>query len=59
MEIARKDTYNRQRGNMPIAEVLPSLLPGQGYEARVWLAQHEKEGSPKSRTAETCDLVWG
>jgi hypothetical protein len=25
---------------MPVVEVFPSLMPGQGYEARVWLVPH-------------------
>jgi hypothetical protein len=26
---------------MPVAEVIPSLMPGQGYEVRAWLVQHK------------------
>ena len=48
MENSRIDAYKNQRGNMPVVEVLPSVLPGQGYEARVWLVQHAKTGSPKA-----------
>lgn len=25
---------------MPVVEVLPSLMPGRGYEARAWLVPH-------------------
>ncbi|MFO1208176.1 MAG: metallophosphoesterase [Amaricoccus sp.] len=39
MEKARAAEYGRLRGNMPVVEVLPSLMPGQGYEARAWLVQ--------------------
>jgi 3',5'-cyclic AMP phosphodiesterase CpdA len=36
----RTDEYARLRGNIPVVEVRPSLVPGQAYEARFWLAQH-------------------
>jgi len=39
-EQERDSTYQDLRLNMPVAEVLPSLLPGQAYEARAWLVQH-------------------
>lgn len=40
LEKKRKKEYNKLRFNMPVVEVLPSLIPGQGYEARVWLVRH-------------------
>lgn len=40
LENERKSLYEYLRFNMPVVEVLPSLLPGQGYEARVWLTPH-------------------
>ena len=40
LEVARSDQYRALRLNMPVAEVLPSLMPGQGSEARVWLVPH-------------------
>lgn len=46
METVRTGRYAQCRGNMPVVEVLPSLLPGQGYEVRAWLVQHNKPGSP-------------
>lgn len=39
-EQSRKQQYDELRLNMPVVEVLPSLMAGQGYEARVWLVQH-------------------
>jgi 3',5'-cyclic AMP phosphodiesterase CpdA len=32
--------YESLRFNMPVAEVMPSLMPGQAYEVRVWLEPH-------------------
>lgn len=40
LEIAREKEYNDLRFNMPVVEVLPSLMAGQKYEARAWLVQH-------------------
>jgi 3',5'-cyclic AMP phosphodiesterase CpdA len=40
LEKARHDHYQSLRLNMPVVEVLPSLMPGQGYEARAWLVPH-------------------
>jgi hypothetical protein len=44
-EQERKDRYNLQRLNMPVVEVMPSLIPGQAYEARAWLVQHRPEAA--------------
>ncbi|MEK7996648.1 MAG: metallophosphoesterase, partial [Planctomycetota bacterium] len=40
LEGARDAQYQAFRFNMPVVEVLPSLMPGQGYEARAWLVPH-------------------
>lgn len=40
LETAREAQYQALRLNMPVVEVLPSLMPGQGSEARVWLVRH-------------------
>ena len=40
LEEARDKKYQDLRMNMPVVEVFPSLLPGQGYEARAWLVRH-------------------
>jgi 3',5'-cyclic AMP phosphodiesterase CpdA len=40
LEESRDSEYKNLRFNMPVIEVFPSLLPGQGYEARVWLERH-------------------
>jgi predicted MPP superfamily phosphohydrolase len=37
----RISKYIGQRGMMPIAEVMPSLIPGQAYEVRAWIVEHK------------------
>jgi 3',5'-cyclic AMP phosphodiesterase CpdA len=39
-ETARKNEYARLRHNMPVVEVMVSLMSGQSYEARTWLVPH-------------------
>jgi hypothetical protein len=39
----RTAEYQRTRGNLPVVEVLPSLVPGQAYEARLWIVRHGAE----------------
>lgn len=51
LEIQRKSEYGRLRGNMPVAEVFPSLTPGQGYEVRAWLEPHRNNEPP-------VEVVW-
>jgi len=47
-EVERDAEYQKLRLNMLVVEVLPSLVPGQGYEARVWLQPHRNHReSPK------------
>ena len=41
-EKIRSDYYNHLRFNLPVVEILPSLLPDQAYEARVWLEPFKK-----------------
>src|SRR5205085_12192521 len=36
----RREEYIRLRGNMPVVETRPSLVPGQGYEVRFWITAH-------------------
>jgi hypothetical protein len=40
-EEKRKEAYANLRGNMPVVEVMPSLIPDQAYEARVWIVRHK------------------
>jgi 3',5'-cyclic AMP phosphodiesterase CpdA len=42
---ARSREYQRLRGNMPVAEVMPSLDPDQAYEVRLWIEPHRKDGT--------------
>lgn len=44
MDSARIAEYERTRGNLAVTEVMPSLIPGQAYEARLWVEHH---GDPK------------
>jgi predicted MPP superfamily phosphohydrolase len=47
LEKARDEQYEALRFNMPVVDVVPSLTPGQGFEARVWLERHRyHEESP-------------
>lgn len=39
-EERRKAEYARVSGHFPVAEVMQSLIPGQAYEARVWIVRH-------------------
>jgi 3',5'-cyclic AMP phosphodiesterase CpdA len=43
-EERRVEEYARLRGYMPVVEVMPSLEPGQAYEARLWLVRHRRPG---------------
>ena len=52
-EARRRLQYEAQRGNMAIAEVLPSLEPDQAYEARLWIVPHKR--SPED---EPTAVVW-
>lgn len=53
LESARNKQYQALRHNMPVVEVLPSLIPGQGYEARVWIVPHSKH-----HTEFPVNVVW-
>ena len=39
-EKIRREKYEKTRGNLPVVQVLPSLIPGQAYEAILWIVQH-------------------
>ncbi|AWH85218.1 hypothetical protein HYN59_08845 [Flavobacterium album] len=39
----RLKQYKNQKYHMPVIEVMPSLIPGQAYEARGWIVQHKPE----------------
>jgi predicted MPP superfamily phosphohydrolase len=41
-QVQRWKYYEALRFNMPVAEIQPSLMPGQAYEVRVWLEPHKK-----------------
>ncbi len=46
----RKAQYTALRGNMPVVEVMPSLVRGQAYEARCWIVPHKSAEAPKQVT---------
>lgn len=46
MNQIRISEYSRLRGNMPVVEVLPSLVKDQAYEARVWIVPHDPRDIP-------------
>lgn len=50
-EQKRVTEYARLRGNMPVVEVMPSLINNQAYEARVWLVPHQQRELPR-------EVVW-
>lgn len=39
----RIDQYAHQRFHMAVAEVMPSLIPGQAYEVRAWITAHRPD----------------
>ena len=50
-EVLRGGEYARARGNMPVVEVLPSLVDGQAYEARAWIVPHPSAAFPRELPA--------
>ncbi len=45
-ERERTGEYTRTRGNLPVVEVMPSLVPEQAYESRVWIVGHKRTELP-------------
>jgi 3',5'-cyclic AMP phosphodiesterase CpdA len=45
--------YQYLRGNMPVCEVMPSLLAGQHYEVRLWIEPHRQDPTRDMPTAVT------
>lgn len=39
----RPALYQKLRGQMPVVEVMPSLIRGQAYEAKVWIEIHKEK----------------
>lgn len=50
-EAHRKKKYQELRCNMPVVEVMPSLVPGQKYEARLWIVAHAGRKDVPTRVA--------
>jgi hypothetical protein len=47
--------YEKLRGQMPVVEVMPSLIPEQAYEARAWITPH---GKPLTSDKELIKVEW-
>jgi hypothetical protein len=41
-DVGRRRMYDITRGNLAVADVFPSLVEGQAYEARVWIVPHNR-----------------
>jgi 3',5'-cyclic AMP phosphodiesterase CpdA len=55
----RRDVYSASRLNMAVSEVIPSLIPGQAYEVRLWIVPHvDKCGKPKQGWVAPVRVVW-
>jgi 3',5'-cyclic AMP phosphodiesterase CpdA len=53
----RAEMYARTRGNLPVVQVRPSLIPNQAYEAIVWIVQHpDKPGRPGAESP--VEVIW-
>lgn len=55
IEKKRSEYYNKLRFNMPVVDILPSLLPNQAYEARVWLEPFNEHDRHKEFPAK---VIW-
>ncbi len=57
LEQERIGVYEQTRGNLPVVEVLPSLIPGQAYEAVLWIVGHPYE-EPKPEKDIPVEVTW-
>ncbi len=55
LESERIAKYERSRGNLPVVEVMPSLVAGQAYEVRAWIAHH---GKSEAETDLPTEVTW-
>ena len=53
---ARSEVYSKQNGYMATCEVMPSLVPGQVYEARAWIVIHGNKPQPTGKKLEK--VIW-
>jgi len=53
----RIELYVQTRGNLPTVQILPSLIPGQAYEAVLWIVPHPY-GVPKSKNDIPKEVTW-
>lgn len=42
----RSNEYTRLKQNFPMVEVLPGLVPNQGYEIKFWIMRHDSADRP-------------
>lgn len=54
----RSREYERTRGNLPVVEVIPSLVPGQAYEARAWIVHHDKDAGKRTDSDYPTEVTW-
>jgi 3',5'-cyclic AMP phosphodiesterase CpdA len=51
--------YEKLRGQIPVVEVMPSLIPKQAYEARAWIVSHPNPNDEKlSSDKELIKVEW-
>ena len=53
-EKKRLEVCTNLRGNMPVAEITPSMDSGQGYDARLWIEPHNRT----RKTDVPVEVVW-
>lgn len=58
MESKRVDEYNRLKSNMPVVDVRPSLVPGQGYEVKFWVVGHRSSDPRVAPRVMPSKVVW-
>jgi len=54
-ESQRQGRYEDLRLNMPVCEVMPSLVPGQHNEVRLWIESHR---SPQREDQKPVQVTW-
>jgi 3',5'-cyclic AMP phosphodiesterase CpdA len=55
-EQARSDRYNDFRFNLPVCEVMPSLVAGQHNEVRLWVEHHDTHW--KQKVDRPVEVIW-
>jgi len=55
-EAQRNKRYTDLRYNLPVCEVMPSLIPGQHNEVRLWIEFHVSQWNPKEQ--KPVEVTW-